>query len=102
MINSFGSVTQAWEFSTHIGLLKGIPSFENSTPLAQMATIKLGRTNESPQRVELNRISNILEHSVASERNFALYHYSDRVINHLWVWSSLVNKQCLKNNLMAL
>lgn len=67
-----------------------------------MATVKLGRTNESPQRVELNRISNIPERSVASARNLALYHYSDRVINHLWVGSSFVDKQCLKNNLMAL
>ena len=72
MINSFGSVTQAGEFSTHFGLLKRIPSLVKWFPPAQMATIKLGRTNESPQGGEWSRMSNILGPSVASDRNFAL------------------------------
>lgn len=39
---------------------------------------------------------------LTKERNFALWHHSGRVIDHLCVWSSFINKQCLKHNLITL
>lgn len=62
-----------------------------------MATSKPGRTNEPPLGAEWNRCQIFLSVQwLQKERNFALYHYSDRVINHLWVWSSFVSKQRVK------